>query len=107
MSILFRKRIRLGPVRVNASNSGLSYTVKVGPWSWNTRARRHRVDLPGPFSWRSDRRPARYRPGGAGRVFRRLLVVLALAGVGVAAWRYGHGAQVWHNVVAPVIGWRP
>ena len=59
MSVLFRKSMRFGPrwlhVRLNVSKSGASWTFKVGPWSWNTRSRRHRVDLPGPWSWQSDR----------------------------------------------------
>jgi len=38
-------------VRLNASNSGLSRSWVVGPWSWNSRTRKHRVDLPGPFHW--------------------------------------------------------
>jgi hypothetical protein len=58
---------RLGPrwlhVRLNLSGTGLSWTVKVGPWSWNTRSRRHRVDLPGPLSWQSDRPRATGRRG--------------------------------------------
>jgi hypothetical protein len=54
MSLLFRKAIRLGPVRLNLSKSGVSWSLRLGPWSWNSRSRRQRVDLPGPFSWRSD-----------------------------------------------------
>lgn len=57
MAIKFRKIVRLGPLRLHFANGGYSsWSVKVGPWSWNSRARRHRVDLPGPFSWRQDRR---------------------------------------------------
>jgi hypothetical protein len=37
----------LAVVRLNASKTGLSITFKIGPWSWNTRARRQRLDLPG------------------------------------------------------------
>lgn len=57
MAIKFRKIVRLGPLRLHFANGGFSsWSVKVGPWSWNSRARRHAVDLPGPFSWRQDRR---------------------------------------------------
>lgn len=33
--------------RINASNSGLSRTLKIGPWSRNSRTRSSRIDLPG------------------------------------------------------------
>lgn len=54
--LVFRKSWRFGPLRLNASRSGFSWTVKVGPWSWNSRTRAQRVDLPGPFSWRQSTR---------------------------------------------------
>ena len=57
MPIYFRRSINLGILRVNLSRSGTSFTWRLGPWSWNSRTRRHSVDLPGPLSWRS--RPAR------------------------------------------------
>lgn len=56
MPIYLRKAIKLGPLRVNLSRSGISWSVVIGPWSWNSRARRQRIDLPGPFSWTSRRR---------------------------------------------------
>lgn len=57
MPIVFRKAFKLGPFRFNVNKSGwTSTTIKVGPWSWNTKTRAHRVDLPGPFSWRGKRR---------------------------------------------------
>lgn len=47
-----RKVVRLGPVRLNFTENGFSsWSVKVGPWSWNSRTRASRVDLPGPFHW--------------------------------------------------------
>lgn len=57
MAIRFRKRVRLGPLPVflNFSRSGVSFSVKLGPWSYNSRARRQRVDLPGPAYWEEDR----------------------------------------------------
>jgi hypothetical protein len=57
--LIFRKSERFGlrwlHVRANASRTGVSWTFQVGPYSWNTRSRRHRVDLFGPFSWTSRR----------------------------------------------------
>ena len=55
MPILFRKIVRLGPIRLNFSKNGFSsWSVKIGKWSWNSRTRKHRVDLPGPVSWTSN-----------------------------------------------------
>jgi hypothetical protein len=55
MGIIFRKVMRLGPLRLNFTKKGLSsWTFKIGPWSWNSRAKAHRVDLPGPISWKQD-----------------------------------------------------
>lgn len=53
----FRKRLRLGPLPVwlNFSRTGVSWSVKVGPWSWNSRKRRQRLDLPGPLHWEEGR----------------------------------------------------
>jgi hypothetical protein len=79
MPILLRKQFRLGPYRMNLSKTGVSHSVKVGPWSWNTRARRHRIDLPGPLAWTSKRRGGRSSTAsGDRRLVRR---VAALAGV--------------------------
>lgn len=64
MGFGFRKSWRFGTrnvhARLNASKTGSSWSFKIGPWSWNTRSRRHRVDLPGPLHWTSDA-PARRR----------------------------------------------
>jgi len=55
MGLIFRKTIRLGPVRLNFTKHGFSsWSIKIGRWSWNSRARKHRVDLPGPASWTSE-----------------------------------------------------
>jgi hypothetical protein len=52
---MFRKIVRLGPLHLNFGRRGMSsWSIKIGKWSWNSRARRHRVDLPGPVSWTSD-----------------------------------------------------
>lgn len=56
MPIVFRKRLRFGPFVWNFSRNGFtSWGVKIGPWSWNSRTRAQRVDLPGPISWTSGR----------------------------------------------------
>jgi hypothetical protein len=59
MGLIFRKSKRFGlpwlNARLNVSRTGVSWTFQLGPYSWNTRSRRHRVDLPGPLSWTSRR----------------------------------------------------
>ena len=55
MGFGFRKTINLGPLAFNLSKSGVSVSVRAGIWSWNTRTRRHRVNLPGPWHWTSRR----------------------------------------------------
>jgi hypothetical protein len=37
-------------------NGYSSRSFKLGPWSRNTRSKRTRMDLPGPFSWEGRRR---------------------------------------------------
>lgn len=54
MRLIFRKRIKFGPIVWNFSKHGFtSWGLELGPWSWNSRTRAYRVDLPGPFSWSS------------------------------------------------------
>ena len=54
MPLIFRKSFRLGPLRFNFTKNGFSsWSFKIGRYSWNSRARAHRVDLPGPASWTS------------------------------------------------------
>lgn len=56
MGIVFRKKVKLGPLSWNFGKRGFSsWGFKLGPWSWNSRTRAQRVDLPGPFSWTSSR----------------------------------------------------
>ena len=77
--IVLRKRLWLVPpfLFLTLSMTGLSVTFKVGPYSWNSRSRSHRVDLPGPLSWRSRR--------GAG--FPWLLALLPVGSLsGLVAW---------------------
>jgi hypothetical protein len=46
----FRKSFRWGWLRFNFGKRGYTSTsVKKGWWSWNSRTKKHRVDLPGPF----------------------------------------------------------
>jgi hypothetical protein len=62
MALMFRKTARLGPLRFHFTNHGLSsWGIRIGRWSWNSRTRAHRVDLPGPFSWKQDRKAGRRR----------------------------------------------
>ncbi len=57
MGLIFRKSFRLGPLRFNFTKHGFSsWSIRFWRWSWNSRARRHRVDLPGPASWTSEPR---------------------------------------------------
>ncbi|RCW45932.1 uncharacterized protein DUF4236 [Halopolyspora algeriensis] len=52
MGLRFRKPLRLGPVTLHVTQRGLSsWSIKLGPWSWNSRHRRQRVNLPGPWHW--------------------------------------------------------
>lgn len=63
MGVIFRKRKKIGPIILNFTENGFSsWSIKIGRWSWNSRARAHRVDLPGPLSWSSTPpRPRRRR----------------------------------------------
>ncbi len=52
MGLFFRKSIKIGPVRLNFGRNGYtSTTIEAGPLSRNSRTKRTRLDLPGPFSW--------------------------------------------------------
>lgn len=56
MGLIFRKTFRFGPLRLNFTKRGFSsWSLKFWRWSWNSRTRAHRVDLPGPASWTSDK----------------------------------------------------
>lgn len=55
--VRFRKRIRVFPgVYLNASRGGLSWSVKIGPWSYNSRTKAQRVDLPGGLYYQGRRK---------------------------------------------------
>jgi hypothetical protein len=52
MAFIFRKTVRLGPVRLHFTKNGFSsWSVRIWRWSWNSKTRKQRVDLPGPVSW--------------------------------------------------------
>jgi len=56
MGVLVRKQWKLGPLRFHFTQNGFSsWSIKIGRWSWNSRTRAHRVDLPGPASWKQDK----------------------------------------------------
>jgi len=58
MAIYFRKPIRIGPFTWHFTQSGYSsWSFKLGPFSWNSKTRATRVDLPGPLSYRTPPRP--------------------------------------------------
>jgi hypothetical protein len=57
MGIIFRRNMKIGPLRFHFTQNGFSsWGIKIGRWSWNSKTRANRVDLPGPFSWKQDRR---------------------------------------------------
>ena len=54
MGLIFRKSFRFGPFRFNFTKSGFSsWSFKLGRYTWNSKQREHRVDLPGAASWTS------------------------------------------------------
>jgi hypothetical protein len=54
MPVHYRKSHKFGPIRLNVTEHGMSsWSVKLGRWSWNSRTKAQRYDLPGPFTWRS------------------------------------------------------
>ena len=56
MGFKMRKAVRLGPLPVwlNFTQKGFSSaTVKLDPFSWNSRTRKKTVDTPGPGYWQS------------------------------------------------------
>jgi hypothetical protein len=56
MGIIFRRNMKFGPLRFHFTQNGFSsWGLKIGRWSWNSKTRANRVDLPGPFSWKQDK----------------------------------------------------
>jgi hypothetical protein len=55
MGIIFRKTIRLGPVRLHFTKKGFSsWSFHFWRWTWNSKTRKSHVDLPGPVSWSNE-----------------------------------------------------
>lgn len=58
MGLIFRKRFRFGPFIFNFTEHGYSsWSFKIWRWSWNSKQRAHRIDLPGAASWTSKKKP--------------------------------------------------
>ncbi len=56
MPIVYRSRKKIGPLVLNFTENGYSsFSLKIGKWSWNSRTRAHRYDLPGPLSWKQNK----------------------------------------------------
>ena len=54
MGLIFRKSFKFGPFRFHFTKQGFSsWSIKIWRWSWNSKERAQRVDLPGPASWSS------------------------------------------------------
>ncbi len=54
MGLIVRKTLRFGPLRFNFTKNGFSsWSIRIWRWSWNSKTRAQRVDLPGPASWTS------------------------------------------------------
>jgi hypothetical protein len=60
MGLNYRKKRRLGPLpiwrNVSRSDAGktVSYSFKLGPFTWNSRTKKSTVDLPGGYSYTKD-----------------------------------------------------
>lgn len=51
MKFRARKTIPLGPVKLHFTEHGFSsWSIKVGPYSWNSRTGKSHFDTPGPGS---------------------------------------------------------
>jgi hypothetical protein len=54
-NLRYRKRISVGPLKFNITQKGLSsMSVKIGFWTWNSRTKKHSLNLPGGLSWYSN-----------------------------------------------------
>jgi hypothetical protein len=99
MSIRFRKGLPVLPfLRLNLSRSGVSWTFHAGPWSWNSRRRRNRVDLPGPLSWEQDRRRGQRGSGRSIAVVLIFAVALMASGAIGVHWLWTHAAPYLHHL---------
>lgn len=70
MSVQGRKRLTLGPITINLVSflrwRITSWGIKVWRLSRNSRTRKWRFDIPGPFTWRSESTSARQGNGCSG-----------------------------------------
>lgn len=66
MPLRYRRRVSLGPLRLNFSLRGLSsVSLKAGPFTWNPTRDRLTTNLPGGFFHTADLRPTACRCGHA------------------------------------------
>jgi Protein of unknown function (DUF4236) len=57
VTLHYRRRLSLGPLRLNVTGRGLtSVALVLGPLTWNLTRRRTTVDLPGGLSWTGRKR---------------------------------------------------
>lgn len=63
MPTSYRKRTRIGPLPIwvnyswsQSSGWNYSFSIKIGPWTYNTRQKVSTVDLPGGFKHRHKHR---------------------------------------------------
>lgn len=54
MSLRYRKRASLGPLRLNIGRKSASLAVKLGPFTWNLNRRRLTTNLPSGFYHQTD-----------------------------------------------------
>lgn len=68
MGLRFRRRLRLGPLRLNITQRGLrSVSLKAGPFTWNPARSRLTTNLPGNgLYYEADLRPTTCRTRGCG-----------------------------------------
>lgn len=68
MPLQYRRSAKFGPLRFHFTQDGFSsWSIKIGRWSWNSRQRRQRVDLPGAWFWRSRGRDGHRSRNGRAR----------------------------------------
>lgn len=49
MKYRMRKTVNLGPLKLHFTQKGFSsWSIKIGPFTWNSRTRKKHLDTPGP-----------------------------------------------------------